>query len=185
MPDEEIAADAELVNMLSSLESEPKPQNVPEEPPSQQVVETAPALIEAPMPQQATEAVPAPTEAIPALAPLDATEDAQEIIKNFRSVRDEILSNYRGDRSQVETAIQLFQQHIRNGVVTQGVTDGYVKALGIKADINSNAIRILDSIARLLAAGKSNGLFVQQIGFGAGDLSKLLKEPLYPDEVRE
>jgi hypothetical protein len=162
-----LAVDPELVNLLEDLEKEPKAESVT-------VPEPAPAAV-VPVAQVQVEPEVVQAEA----------NDVREILTNFRDIRNEIFKNYKNDRAQVEEAIQLFLKSVGTGVVTQAVIEGYVKALGIKADINANAIGLLDSQARLLSAGKGGALFIQQLGLDPKELTKILTAPLYPDEKPE
>ena len=154
--------DPELVSLLQDLE---------EQKPKQELAPPA-----APPPPQPAQSVP--VEA----TQTDAVQEAAEIVRNFCDVRDEILRNYRSDRGQAEDAIQRFIGQIQAGIITQAVIDGYVQSLRIKTDVNSNAIRLLDSIARLLSAGKSGNMFISQQGLSPADLQKILNAPQYPDE---
>jgi hypothetical protein len=159
-----LAVDPELVDLLEDLEKEPKAESVT-------VPEPAPAAV-VPVAQVQVEPEVVQAEA----------NDVREILTNFRDIRNEIFKNYKNDRAQVEEAIQLFLKSVSKGVVTQAIIEGYVKALGIKADINSNAIGLLDSQARLLSAGKGGALFIQQLGLDPKELTKILLSPPYPDE---
>lgn len=163
------AVDVELVDLLDELEGEKEPKAE-----VATVPEPAPAAI-IPVAQVVSEPEAAQAEA----------NDVREILTNFRDIRNEIFKNYKKDRDQVEEAIQLFLKNVKSNVVTQTVVEGYVKALGIKAEINANAIGLLDSQARLLSAGKGGALFVQQLGLDPKELTKILMAPLYPDEKLE
>jgi hypothetical protein len=163
-----LAVDPELVDLLEDLEKEPKAESV-----------TVPA------PVPAASVPVAQVQVEPEVVQAEAN-DVREILTNFRDIRNAIFENYKNDRSQVEEAIQLFLTTVKGpGPVTQAVIEGYVKALGIKADINANAIGLLDSQARLLSAGKGGALFIQQLGLDPKELTKILLTPRYPDEQPE
>jgi len=163
-----LAVDPELVDLLEDLEKEPKAELAP-------IPEPVPAAAAIPVAQVQVEPEVVQAEA----------NDVREILTNFRDIRNEIFQNYKKDRDQVEEAIQLFLKSVGAGVVTQAIIEGYVKALGIKADINANAIGLLDSQARLLSAGKGGALFIQQLGLDPKELTKILLTPRYPDEQPE
>ena len=147
--------DPELVKLLNDLKGEGeviKPELVPDSPPVQPEV-----VIQG-----------------------DDIDKIQKIINDFEGIRDEIITNYRSDRNQVEKAIKEFEQRMSEGT-TKVVVESYVNALRIKADINANAIKMLDATAKLLSAGKSTNI-VQAQGIGPQDLEKILSTPAYPDE---
>jgi hypothetical protein len=162
------AVDPELVGLLDELEKEPEPKA---------------ELVKVPEPTPAASVPVAQVQVEPEVVQEEAN-DVREILTNFRDIRNEIFRNYKKDRDQVEEAIQLFLKSVKSGTVTQAVVEGYVKAIGIKAEINANAIGLLDSQARLLSAGKGGALFVQQLGLDPKELTKILTAPLYPDEKK-
>jgi hypothetical protein len=164
---EVLVVDPELVDLLADLEKEPAAElaTVPEPVPA------------APIPVASVKAEPEVVQ--------EGADDVREILSNFRNIRNAIFENYKKDRDQAEEAIQLFLKSVRAGSVTQAVIDGYVKALGIKADINANAIGLLDSQARLLSAGKGGALFIQQLGISPKELTEILRAPPYPDEQQQ
>jgi hypothetical protein len=182
---EDMPVDTELVELLDSLTKERSKGALP-----------APALsvptngtpVEPPKP-----APPAPTKDLAPInepASVDVIQNAEDdevrkLIGSFVGIRDEILGNYRNDRTDVDRAISKFRETVEGGgEVTTAVVEGYVNALKVKADINSNAIRMLDAVARFLAAGKGTNIFVQNQGISAKDLDAILNAPAYPDEVR-
>jgi hypothetical protein len=168
---EGIETDPELIKLLSEL-----PESVDKSRPggiAPAQTELAPVSVPPVIPK-----VPVPTAA-PAS---DEDDEIKKILSSFAELKDEIFRNYKGDRGQVEIAIQAFKKAIDDGKATQAVIEAYVQALRIKSDINSNAIRMLDSTARMLAAGKGTSVFIQNSGISAQQLEVILSSPLYPDE---
>jgi len=151
------AVDQELTGMLASLQAEADPKAV--------------------VPTQIT-AVSAASE------PPTGENEIRQLLVDFENIKGEILKNYRSDRDQVESAIKQFENNIKAGVVNRAVIEGFVNSLKIKADINSNAIKILDAQAKLLAAGRGTNIFIQSQGIDPKSLDVLLNAPAYPDELR-
>jgi hypothetical protein len=162
-------ADQELVGLLDSLDEQPnKPEPAPK-PPEEK-------------PLKAPE--PVPTSAVTTTVQEEKPPgpDIGAILANFCEIRDEIFGNFRNDRKQTAEILQKFEEQIKEGAVTTAVLEAYVSTLRIRTDINTNAISMLDSITRLLAAGKNNSVFVQNSAMTPQDLEKILKAPPMPDE---
>jgi hypothetical protein len=191
----------ELVQLLSSLpEAEPDPDQeddgtTPAAPPAAE-----PAPIQAPAPPEPTLVPPDPPPAPPQsdlLAETPATDDlgVKQLLSKFGGSVDEIICNQRQDRIQVSQAIQVVAQHIAEKIQNEpnnlkgiGVfLDAWARMLQTKADINANASRALDSIAKLLSAGKSNDLILNITGKNLDtnnlDLEALLNQPPTEDEL--
>jgi hydrogenase maturation factor HypF (carbamoyltransferase family) len=186
----------ELIEILSSV-SEPEP---PEEPPAQPVAQSTapivPPLIEPSLIQAIT---PEPNR--PPSSLVESQDDKNNINENFKRLIElfgtsvnEIIHNQHSDREQANSAIQIVQtqinQMIQNGN-TKGIgvyLDAWARLLQTKAEINANAPRSMDSIAKLLSAAKSNDLIIN-IGGGAAqgtlNLEALLSQPVKDDLADE
>jgi len=97
--------------------------------------------------------------------------DIQEI---FLNTTHELIKNSRLDRAELQETID----HIKNSVmgenkVSASMTTSLVEAHGIKANINTNMIKILDSMSRFTTANKS-GTISKNITIENEELSKLL-----------
>jgi len=167
--EDNIGTDPELVNLLSDLQGESEDDTVDSG-------ENAPAPPAAPV-------TPAPVLTPVSQPSEDEDNEVRELLTNFKDMREEILANYRGDRSQVEGAIKRLEDAIIDGNATEAIVDNYIKAISVKADINSNAIKILDSIAKLMSAGKGTNIFIRnEGGISANELERILNAPKCADE---
>lgn len=116
----------------------------------------------------------------------------KKLVKKFGDSVDVIISNHKLDRDQVEDAIKLIEKKIKDAVdngarIQTGYLDIYARLLQTKADINSTAPKVLDSVAKLIAAGKGNDLIIN-LGVAASgklDLEALLEQPEYEDETSD
>lgn len=113
-------------------------------------------------------------------------DEVQKIFKKFLDVSNTILLNYSADRNQIEKTIQYLDTMTQMGPKSGRVyIEMLVAALRTKAETNTNAVKLLDAMAKLLSAGKGTQIFVQQNQASApSDLAKLLETPEYPDEKR-
>ena len=114
----------------------------------------------------------------------------KQLLSKFGASVDTIISNQRADRDQVEKAITLVEKKVKDAVdsgskLSPAFLDAYARLLQTKAEINTNASKVLDSVAKLLAAGKGNDLIVNINNKETGglDLESFLQQPKYEDEA--
>ena len=120
----------------------------------------------------------------------ETSKKINELIKLFSSTVEIIVNNYSTDREQVESAISYFEEQVKVARAAKeklppSIIEGWVKLLTVKAEINSNSVGVLDSMAKLLAAAKNNNLIIN-IGEGKSgglDLEKLLSQEPKDDET--
>lgn len=187
--------DDELVNLLKSTKKEPveepKPQS-PVELPKPQLPAEPPIVQVAAPPVILLQAKPEPNLPKADLVKIeDGPQDdlnIKAILAKFGTSLDLILANHTQDRAQIETTIQFVDTQIKAAVtgdkkISPMFIDALVRLLQTKAEINTNATSVLDSITKLLSAGKKNELLVN-IGAKGGDLDimKLLSQPRRDDE---
>lgn len=141
--DEELTALLETVHE-SGTELEPKP------------------VAEAPIMTQRVPAVPE--------EPIDADEDdgtnsaLQSLISKFNVVAQESLDNFAEDRREIEQALQVIWDDLGEAISEgkkrpQAIYQAYVELIKTKTNNNANVTKLLDSIARLLQAGRQNEIF--------------------------
>jgi hypothetical protein len=128
-------------------------------------------------------------------ADLDKPEESpddigvRQLLAKFGSSVDEIISNQKADRSQIDDAILYLDGVIKKAIANDEklspmYVDAWARLHQAKADVNANASKVLDSVAKLLSAGKGNEL-VLNLGLSASgdiDLEELLKQDKYEDE---
>ena len=88
--------------------------------------------------------------------------DVREFIDKFKTVGDDILANYKSDRSQIEEVVKHLMKiviHEQDRKLSRTAVENLVKALEVKSNTNANVIKILDSISKVIAAGKGLGVF--------------------------
>lgn len=121
--------------------------------------------------------VPAPKSDI-------SSDEAQRVFKQFMDISNDILNNYKADRAQIEQTIQYLEGMSQLGPKGGRVyVEMLVAALRTKAETNTNAIKLLDAMAKMVSAGKGTPIFVQQNqGVAPAELAELLKLPKYLDE---
>lgn len=142
-----------------------------------------PVLIPKPVPDMLATNLTTPSE-----GPQDEL-NIKAILLKFSSSLDSILENIPKDRNQIEGTIQLVETQIKAAMATPDkripsvLVEALVRLLQTKAEVNTNATMVLDSITKLLSAGKKNELMVS-IGAKTGelDLVKLLTQPKREDE---
>lgn len=179
MSDEDV--DNELVSMLE--DSEP-----PSEPPSEQPLqEVFPPVQETQVaePKVTQNIVVEPTKSeliTPEKEPQDKL-GLRKLVLDFSKTADVVSKNYENDRNRVEVAVAYFEHIVRdaqdNGKkLSPAFVEGYVKLLAIKAEINTSATSLLDSIAKLISAAKNNNIIINLGGAEDNNLSLNLEELL-------
>lgn len=127
---------------------------------------------------------PAEDVAVPAPKPEPGSDEAQRVFKQFMDISQDILNNYKADRAQIEQTIQYLEQMSQLGPKGGRVyVEMLVAALRTKAETNTNAVKLLDAMAKMVSAGKGSSIFTQQNqGVAPAELAELLKLPKYTDE---
>jgi hypothetical protein len=175
MNDEDV--DSELISMLAD-DSEP-PAEPPAEPPPQELVQVEePKVI-------TQNIVVGPTKA-ELITPEKESQDKlglRKLVLDFSKTADTVSKNYESDRNRVEVAVAYFEHIVRdaqdNGKkLSPSFVEGYVKLLSIKAEINTSATSLLDSIAKLISAAKNNNIIINLGGSEDNNLSLNLEELL-------
>lgn len=111
------------------------------------------------------------------------------LLKQFGNSVEKILVDVEKDREQIESAITYFETTVRGTTDRKGISpyvDGWARLLQTKGEINVSRASVLDSIAKLVAAGKSNDLIINlgEVKKGSLDLEQLLTQPLKDDEKK-
>lgn len=95
-----------------------------------------------------------------------------DLLESFKDTDEKILKHFTEDRKEIQDVIT----HLRSRVFSENnpqrvYVEMLVQALKIKSETNANAIKLLDSKAKLLAAGRNQ--FVQTQDEGAFPLKEL------------
>lgn len=195
MPDEEV--DSELLDLLNATEVPALPPTTPPPTitePTPVAAPSSPSLAQALIVEPET----TPHQAIPIpAANLDKPEDSldklgiKNLLEGFHSTSKLIIDNHAADRAQVDEALKYLETQVKASVsagdkAQTAMVDGWVKLLQTKAEINTNAVSVLDAQAKLLAAVKNNNVIVNvgggSVGEGEIDLKTVFDQPLNEDE---
>lgn len=81
-------------------------------------------------------------------------------LEKIDSVADEVLEACRADRQEAQDVINMLRQqcddaHRRNSLPARMYIDGLVKAVEVKANINTNAVKSMEAVAKMIAATKA------------------------------
>jgi hypothetical protein len=186
---EDISMDEELEALLSDLQEENQPE---EEDASELEVtessEAAGALAPIPDPEMSDPAEDVEGEEPPNL-PIEQSPtnlaDLQEVIEKFDHDYNEVQANLKRDRGRIDTVIDLLLQRVRGNADAETDTMSLVKALGVLADTNGHAVKLLDSRSKLLSATKTvvnaNQTNVNITGVDP-ELQNILAQPPEEDE---
>lgn len=117
----------------------------------------------------------------------------RQLVMKFAGVVDEVLENNTENRKQLQEAIEYLDTQIKeareSGAKLSPVfVEQWAKLMIAKAEINTNTSKVLDSVAKLVAAGKGNELVIVNNNMektGSLDLESLLSQPAYEDETAE
>ncbi len=126
--------------------------------------------------------VPAKTEAAEIVPDL-ARPDVRAFFQQFQDIGNNILANYAADRDQIEVVVAHLMTivvHNQDGKLSKTATENLVKALEVKSNTNTNAIKILDYISKAITAGKGMGVFdgtkEDDLDFDMKDMEDLLQQ---------
>lgn len=106
--------------------------------------------------------------------------DIAEYRFQLRTVTTEVLDACRSDRQEAQDVITMLQSHIANcgAIPPKALVDGLVKAVEVKANINQNAIRMMEANAKFISAARP-AMNIKQNNFqmNSSDLDDLLNTP--------
>lgn len=116
-----------------------------------------------------------PDEVVDVIDNENQSVDVKSLVDRFKDVADDILKNFLEDRHEIEGTINELRNHFMQSTKPKAfIVEGLVSALRTKADTNANAIKILDTYAKLISATKN--MEIGQNTFVNLDLSKLLED---------
>jgi len=90
-----------------------------------------------------------------------ANEEMQQYLMKMDEVAEEVLGACRSDRAEAQDVINMLKSqcdaaHNVNKSPQRMYIDGLVKAVEVKADINSNAIKVMEGVAKMISATKAS-----------------------------
>ena len=110
-----------------------------------------------------------------------------DLARKFGNTVNTVLQNCDADRNQLQEVAQHMMQRVQNSDrPPSALVEAWVAAVSKKADVNIGVTKLLDSIAKLLAASKNNDLFstVGEDGDGL-DFDDLLAQDKHFDEIED
>jgi hypothetical protein len=136
--------------------------------------------------QSVTKAKPADV----ALTEDDATKDLSDkykgIIRQYSDVAGVMLKDLNNDRKRILRAVKACRDVVESGgKVPRAYIEGWIAALATLSDTNGHKVKLLDSFAKFMAAGKNSEIFNNlSVNLDTETLTKLLETTAYPDENR-
>jgi hypothetical protein len=81
-------------------------------------------------------------------------------LDKMNEVADEVLQACRSDRQEAQDVINMLRSqcdtaHNKNTQPSRMYIDGLVKAVEVKANINTNAVKVMEGVAKMIAATKA------------------------------
>ena len=113
--------------------------------------------------------------------------NTQKYLDRLDDTTEEILVACRSDRQEAQEVINICREAIEEAKnvgkpPSRMWVDGLVKAVEVKSGINTNAVKIIEANAKMLAATKAGIQINQQFNSGDSNLEDILSEPVGADE---
>jgi hypothetical protein len=176
------AADEGAVDIPPLVEAQ-KPREVPDIPDIPASIVPVPAITP-PAPPVST-----PVEATAIQQVDENSEYVRELLSDFKKMSKTLLGRFEEDRGEIQDVLDFLKDKVYNetGAPNEALVSALANTVRTKADSSANAVKLLDSYSKLLAAGKTT--FGGNGGGGKGsstgdmvDLAKLLLQDKFPDE---
>lgn len=108
------------------------------------------------------------------------------VISQYADVAVNTLKDIDKDRKRLLKAVRIMMDVVTSGgKVPRAYIEGYITALATLADTNGHKVKLLDSFAKFMAAGKNSEIFNNlSVNLDSATLMKLLETAQYPDEDR-
>lgn len=106
--------------------------------------------------------------------------DIARYLDKMEGVADEVLQACRSDRQEAQEVINMLRNqcdvaHGRNQPPARMYVDGLVKSVEVKANINTNAVKVMEGVAKMIAATRA-GLNIQNnnVSVSSAELDEIL-----------
>jgi len=106
--------------------------------------------------------------------------NVSKYLDKMEGVADEVLQACRSDRQEAQEVINMLrnqcdQAHDKNIPPARMYVDGLVKSVEVKANINTNAVKVMEGVAKMIAATKA-GLNINNnnVSVSAAELDEIL-----------
>lgn len=189
-----IELDADLQNLLNSIgdadDQQPEPTPTPAPPaPTPAVQPPAPPPPPPVTPPTLTAAPPPPPPPAQVIQPIEETKsptpavDVSAILKKFDEVRDKLLGHLDEDRAKIQTFIDLYAQNVQSPDPRNSMIEGLVTLLSVKTAASANSIKILDSMAKMMASARALAMVDPKSGpVGPSNIDDLLSSDFDPSQ---
>lgn len=116
--------------------------------------------------------------------------DITKYLRRLDDVTDDVLKACKADRAETQDLINLLRDQVENAIGTgsklsTGIIESLVKAIEVKSNINTTAVKMIEANAKTLAATKSS-INIQQntvsAGIDSNMLERILSQPLGENE---
>lgn len=109
------------------------------------------------------------------------------VISQYGDVAVSTLHNITNDRKRILRAIKAMRDVVeQGGKVPKAYIEGWIGGLATLSDTNGHAVKLLDSFAKFMAAGKNSEIFNNlSVNLDTETLTRLLETTSYPDEDRK
>ena len=112
--------------------------------------------------------------------------DITKYLRRLDDVTDDVLKACKTDRAETQDLINLLRDQVENSIstgskISTGIIESLVKAIEVKSNINTTAVKMIEANAKTLAATKSS-INIQQntvsAGIDSSMLERILSQPL-------
>jgi hypothetical protein len=113
-------------------------------------------------------------------------------LRRLDDVTEDVLGACKADRREAQELINILKEQVEASIaggvkLSTGIVESLVKAIEVKSNINTTAVKMIEANAKTIAATKSS-INIQQntiasaAGFDSSTLEKILSEPMGDNE---
>lgn len=116
----------------------------------------------------------------------DEGVDIKKYLRRLDDVTEDVLTACKSDRAETQGLIDLLREQVEmsitaGGKLSTGIVESLVKAIEVKSNINTTAVKMIEANAKTIAATKSS-INIQQnsvtTGLDGSMLERILSQPL-------
>jgi len=125
----------------------------------------------------------------PIISEQPPTVDIAKYLDKMEVVSDEVLQACRSDRAEAQEVINMLrgqcdEAHSKNHPPARMYVDGLVKAVEVKANINTNAVKVMEGVAKMIAATRSSlNINNNTLNVSTTELDEILNGPVSTEEL--
>jgi hypothetical protein len=109
--------------------------------------------------------------------------EANKYLDKMDEVSEEVLQACQADRQEAQDVINMLRKqcedaHSNQRIPARMYVDGLVKAVEVKANINGNAVKVMEGVAKMIAATKaSTNIQNNNMNVSNAELDEILSKP--------